>query len=255
MKSLKNKDKKQWFENEEFWIRFAPIMFDTSRWEEAPIIAEQIVRIAELGKNCSVLDAGCGSGRISVELAARGLAVTGVDIIQSELDAAIDSVKAEGVKAEFIRCDLRHFKSKRKFDAAVNLFTSFGYCDTVDEDFLILKNIAASIKKGGTFIIECTSREVAIIHFTEGEEFERNGFFVKTQFSVSGAWEGLVSKWSLTDKTGFVYSHEFTQRLYSATDFVFLLKKVGFTVVKIYGDFDFNPYNQHARTMVAVAKK
>ena len=107
----------------------------------------------------------------------------------------------------------------------MNLFTSFGYCDSVDEDFLILKNIAASIKKGGTFIIECTSREIAIMHFTEGEEFERNGFFVKTEFSVSGAWEGLVSKWSLTDKTGFVYNHEFTQRLYSATDFVFLLLK------------------------------
>ena len=255
MKNIRSQNKKQWFENEEFWIRFAPIMFDTPRWEEAPIVAERIISIAHLKKNSAILDAGCGPGRISVELAARGLVVTGVDIIQSELDAAADSAKDEGVEAEFIQCDLRHFKSKRKFDAAVNLYTSFGYCDTVAEDFLILKNIAASIKKGGVFIIECTSREIAILYFTEGEEFERNGFFVKTQFEVSGAWEGLVSKWSLTDKTGFVYNHEFTQRLYSATDFVFLLKKAGFQSADVYGDFDLNPYNQHARTMVVVAKK
>ena len=77
-----------WFESENFWTQFAPIMFDDARWAEAPAVAQYVKELAELGAGAKVLDAGCGLGRISVELAALGLDVTGVDIIQSELDAA-----------------------------------------------------------------------------------------------------------------------------------------------------------------------
>ena len=84
----------EWFENEEFWIQFAPIMFDDARWAEAPTVAEYVKNISHAR---TVLDAGCGIGRIAVELAGLELDVTGVDIIQSELDAAAESAEAEGV--------------------------------------------------------------------------------------------------------------------------------------------------------------
>ena len=158
----------EWFEEEDFWINYAPIMFDDARWAEAPDVAEYVKKIAGLSKGNSVLDAGCGLGRISVELAALGLYVTGVDIIQSELDAAAESAQAEGVPLKLIKADLRSFKSERLFDCAINLYTSFGYCDTVEEDMLILKNICIALRPGGTFILECTSRESAIKYFTKG---------------------------------------------------------------------------------------
>ena len=247
--------KKEWFENESFWQNFGPIMFDSQRWAEAPGVAESVIKIAGLTKGCSVLDAGCGPGRISVELAARGLNVTGVDIIQSELDAAKESAEAEGVKLNLIKQDLRTFSSKEKFDCAVNLYTSFGYCDTIEEDFQILKNICASVKKDGFFILECTSRETAILYFTEGEWFERADLTVLTEFSVVGAWEGLKSKWILINQAGERLEHTFVQRLYSAVELKRMLIACGFSSVEIYGDYEFSPYNEKAKTMVLVAKK
>ena len=116
---------KQWFEEEDFWVNYAPIMFDDARWAEAPDVAEYVKKIANLKDGDSVLDAGCGLGRISVELAALNLKVTGVDIIQSELDAATESAAAEGVELELINADLRTFSSIKKYDCAVNLYTSF----------------------------------------------------------------------------------------------------------------------------------
>ena len=127
-------NKEQWFEKEDFWINFAPIMFDDARWTEAPTVAEYVKKIANLKKGDSVLDAGCGLGRISVELAALGLDVTGVDIIQAELDAAAESAQDEGVPLKLINADLRTFTSEKKFNCAINLYTSFGYCDTIEED-------------------------------------------------------------------------------------------------------------------------
>ena len=252
----KRKQKKEWFENERFWQNYAPIMFDPQRWAEAPDVADYVCKIAGLSKGAKILDAGCGPGRISVELAARGLEVTGVDLIQSELDAAAESASAEGVDLELIKADLRTFKSDMKFDAAINLYTSFGYCDTIEEDVQILQSIYASLKDNGFFILENISREIAVQYFTEGEWFERAGKTVLTQFSVEGAWEGLRSKWILIDdKTGERMEHEFVQRLYSAVELRRLLVGIGFKSAEIYGDFDFSPYNEKAKTMVIVARK
>ena len=253
-----------WFESENFWTQFAPIMFDDARWAEAPTVAQYVKDIAKLRDDAAVLDAGCGLGRISVELAALDLDVTGVDIIQSELDAARESAEAEGVPLKLINHDLRTFHAPNQFDCAVNLYTSFGYCASVEEDMQILKNIADSVKPGGTFIMECTSRETAVMYWTPGEEFERAGYKVVTHFEVVGAWEGLKSQWTLypadTDLSKSpaskpVVDHCFVQRLYPATFLRDKLIEFGFSDTKVYGDFDKSPYNEHARTMVLIGIK
>lgn len=41
-------EKKQWFENENFWNNYGPIMFDANRWAEAPAVAESVCKIAGL---------------------------------------------------------------------------------------------------------------------------------------------------------------------------------------------------------------
>lgn len=245
----------QWFEKEDFWNNYGPIMFDESRWAEAPAVADFVCKLGNLKEGSSVLDAGCGPGRISIELAALGLKVTGVDIIQSELDAARESAADEGVELELLNADLRTFKSQKKYDCAVNLYTSFGYCDTKEEDFAILTSICNTLKDGGTFILECTSRETAIMYWTPGEEFERAGMTCQTHFSVVGAWEGLRSKWDLIKPDGTKIEHEFVQRLYSAAELCEIIKKAGFSEAHAYGDFDKSPYDQNARTMVIVARK
>ena len=82
----------QWFEKEDFWLNYGPIMFDQQRWAESSAVAERVLQItgfdsgssgkdldATSGSNADldlsgtpkhpkILDAGCGPGRISVEL-------------------------------------------------------------------------------------------------------------------------------------------------------------------------------------------
>lgn len=247
-----------WFENEEFWIRYAPIMFDPPRWAEAPAVAEGVLQLAGIEEEdiprTKILDAGCGMGRISVELAARGACVTGVDLIQPFLDSAAETAALENLSIEWQQADLRTFSRPEYFDAAINMYTSFGYCKTIAEDAAILKNIARSLKKGGMFIIEMTGREIAVRDFTEGEWFERAGYTVLTEFSVEGAWEGLKSRWILYNRQGLQMDHTFVQRLYSAVELRTLMQNAGFHSVEIYGDFDRSPYNEKARTMILTGR-
>ncbi|MCI5829626.1 MAG: class I SAM-dependent methyltransferase [Treponema sp.] len=248
--------KKEWFEDENFWLNYGPIMFDEQQWSQAHGIAEKCIELAGLKNGDSILDVCCAVGRISIELASCGMNVTGVDITQPFLDAAKESADDEGVHLELINHDMRTFNSRKKFDAAVNIYNSFGYCDKIEDDIKILKQVYKNLKKGGTFILECISRESAIKYFTPGEWFERAGMTVLTEFTVSGAWEGLNSRWILIDKNGNKTDHTFVQRLYSAAELRnILIKECKFKTAEVYGGFNKENYDQNLSTMVIVCKK
>ena len=250
------KKDKEWFENEDFWLNYGPIMFDGQQWAQANGIAQKCIEIAGLEKDSSVLDACCAVGRIGIELALLGMDVTGVDITQPFLDAAKESADDEGVTLNLVNHDMRTFNSRKKFDCAVNIYNSFGYCDSIEDDIKILKQIHKNLKKGGTFILECISRESAIKYFTPGEWFERAGKTVLTEFSVVGAWEGLRSRWILIDKDGTKTDHTFVQRLYSAAELRDILTaQCKFKSAEVYGGFNREPYDQNLSTMVIVARK
>jgi SAM-dependent methyltransferase len=75
----------------------------------------------------SVLDAGCGTGRVAIELARRGVAVVGVDLDASMLGTA----RTNGPAIEWVEHDLATLDLGRVFDVVllagnVPLFTAFG---------------------------------------------------------------------------------------------------------------------------------
>lgn len=252
--SEEKNDDPQWFESQSFWLDYAAVLFDEDRWSEAVDAAEKIVRLANLKPGDTVLDAGCGPGRIAVELAVLGMNVTGVDLIEPYLAAAAESAQAEAVAFEPVCADLRRFCRPHAFKAALSLYTSFGYCRTSEEDRQILRNIADSLQPGGCFILECVSRETALLHFTEGESFERGGFRVHTHFELLNDNRALLSRWDIENDT-LRRSHTFSQRLYGASELIDILKELGFSQTRLYGNWRGASYDDNADTMILVAFK
>src|SRR5262245_23144764 len=63
----------------------------------------------------SVLDAGCGTGRVAIELANRGVEVVGADVDESMLATA----RSRAPQVEWIRSDLTALELNRVFDVVV----------------------------------------------------------------------------------------------------------------------------------------
>jgi SAM-dependent methyltransferase len=63
----------------------------------------------------TVLDAGCGTGRVAIELARRGLAVVGVDVDPSMLATA----RERAPEIDWVGADLTTFDLGRTFDVVV----------------------------------------------------------------------------------------------------------------------------------------
>jgi SAM-dependent methyltransferase len=242
----------EWFEDPSFWEIYAPLMFDEAKWAEVPDIIDKIEKLAGLRPGARILDLCCGVGRHSVEFARRGFAVTGIDITPSYLEAARETAEAAGLEVEFILGDVRRFSRPGSFDLCVNLFTSFGYFRTKDEDISLLANCARNLRKGGFFILETLGKEVAARDFVEAEEFERGGSKVRTEYAVVGPWEALTNRWMLRKPGSFV-DRSFDLRLYSGIEMIESLKKAGFASASIFGSLAGRPYDETAETLVAVA--
>ena len=246
----------EWFEDEEFWTAYAPIMFDEARWAEVPGVVDAIERLARPSPGAAVLDACCGPGRHSLELASRGYRVTGIDITEAYLAAARESALAGASdrepQARFLRADIRDFVADEPFDLAINLYTSFGYFADPAEDHAALRRIRAALKPGASLVLETTGKETAARDFIPGESFERGGWEIRTEFEVVGAWEGLRNRWILS-RGGEVVDRSFVLRLYSGTELKSALLGAGFAEVRILGGVDGSPYDQHASGLVALA--
>jgi SAM-dependent methyltransferase len=61
-----------------------------------------------------------------------------------------------------------------EFDAALNLFLSFGYFETDDEHIAMLAGIARALRPGGRFLMEFWNREYEIRYFDQ-YQVERTG--------------------------------------------------------------------------------
>ena len=99
-----------------------------ARWEAMDAAGERIHDEADLiasYRPASVLDAGCGTGRIAIELARRGLNVVGVD-----MDAdMIERARSKSESVTWMQADLTDFDLGRRFDVVAMPGNVMLFCD------------------------------------------------------------------------------------------------------------------------------
>lgn len=245
---------KYWYEQKEFWHAGKPFLFSTDQWARAPAEVENVINLLNMKKGASVLDLCCGVGRHSIELARHGFHVTGVDKTLDYLKEARRRAKKEGLKIQFIKDDMRRFRRKTFFDVVLNLFTSFGYFEHQEDDRRVVRNVYASLKKNGTFLVEVMGKEVLARIFQKRDWFERNGCIILEDREPVENWTYIKSRWIVlrgTTKKEFMIKI----RLYSAVELIALLKNVGFKTFEAYGSLAGTPYDHTAKRLVVVARK
>jgi len=246
--------KKEWFDNEEFWNETMPVLFHGSRLEKTPDEVSSIIALAGTKSGSVVLDMCCGIGRHSLEFARRGFCVTGVDRTEKYLSRAMKNAARERLKIETVRCDMREFVRKNTYSLAVNLFTSFGYFEEAGDDLRVARNICASLKKGGRFVVEMMGKEILARIFRERDWSEVDSMRVMESRKIVGDWEAVESEWTII-RGGEILKHKFRTRLYSAAELKRLTLDAGFSSASAYGALDGSPYDHNAKRLVVVAVK
>lgn len=220
----------------------------------APAEAAFILKQLKLPKGCALLDLCCGPGRHAVEFAAKGLAVTGFDFSAQYLAEAAAKAKKKKVPLRLLRGDMRLLKFKREFDAAVNLFTSFGYFNSFSDDIKTLKGIARALKPGGLFLIDIVHGAHVRKHFRpRGWEEQEDHFLLE---SAELTADGAHNTWLKVAKTGGGRScRTFFTRLYDRRRMTDALKKAGLTPLRFWGNFKGAPLSDDRDRLICLARK
>jgi SAM-dependent methyltransferase len=243
-----------WYEDEGLWSQTYQFMFPAGSFDKA---AEHIDWITE---RCGlqsgvVLDLCCGPGRYAVPLASRGFDVTGVDRTSFLLEKAREYALEKTVDVEWILEDMRHFVRPEAFDLVINMFTSFGFFDDADENMAVLRNVYASLKRPGVFIIDVGGKEIIarIFEATGSTELRDDGLIVQRRRVVDD-WSRMENEWILM-RDGSTRTLRLRHWIYSGRELREMLETAGFSSVTLYGDLDGAPYDQSAKRLVAVARK
>jgi SAM-dependent methyltransferase len=204
-----------------------------------------------------VLDLCCGQGRHAVKLAAAGCAVTGLDLSQKYLDLAQAGARDAGVELETVRADMREIPFEGRFDAVVNMFSSFGYLESEAEDAKVLSAVERALKPGGRLLIDLLNREWVIANYEEKDWHEgADGtlYLERRHFDLESSRNHVTFTVITPDgDQREIGGHHI--RLYTLREIRGLLSSAGLNFERAYGGFEGEDYSIGSRRMIIIACK
>lgn len=137
------------------WYDF-PSWFDVVHREDTPresTFLRQVHRRHVESRGRSVLEPACGSGRLLLALARRGFSVSGFDNNRTMLEAARKRLRAFGRKAHLFDATLDDFHTRRRFDLAFCLISTFRYLPSESAARRHLRLVRDSLRPGGVYVL------------------------------------------------------------------------------------------------------
>lgn len=213
------------------------------RYDSTPQDAADAMALLEVAPGERVLDAACGFGRFAAALQQHGCEVVGVDVSP----AAIATAHERRPGPEYLVRDMTQPLGLGTFDVIVNVFSSLGYCRTVDDELRILRNWRAGLRPGGRLLMEISDLERARNRLPlDGSTIVRDGEDgVKEHLRMDWDEGMLHCRYVLGDEELAI-----AMRVYEADDLVAMLTGAGFRDLHRYGGFDGRPKGSDDRLVL-----
>lgn len=229
----KNKD---WFASW-FDTSYYHILYSHRDYSEAKEFMQNLVTFFNLKKEDLLLDLGCGKGRHSIYLNSLGFNVTGADLSRNSIKEA---KHFENERLKFIEHDMRT-PFKRKYNAILNLFTSFGFFEDDNEDITILQNIKNGLKPNGIAIIDFMNVKKVISNLVAEEIQNIDGISFKINRYVK---DGFIVKEINFDADGEHHTYFEKVKMLDLPKIKAYLNSVDFKIKHTFGNYQLEEFNE-----------
>ncbi len=226
---------KEWFA-EWFNTEYYHILYKDRDEDEANRFISNLLSFLNIPKNSKLLDLACGKGRHSKILNSFSYDVLGVDLSENSI---LEAKKETTETLRFDTHDMRKVIPNLKFDAVFNLFTSFGYFDSPEENQKVCSSVSEMLNSNGKFIIDFMNAEKVIRNLVHSEEKTIDGITFKLERRFDG--KHIFKEIYFSDKG---QNFHFTERVQALNlqDFQALLS-ASFKILDTFGSFDLTPFS------------
>lgn len=248
------KGESPWWEtyfDESYLLEFEPLFAETINRAEVT----RLMELLELPDGAKILDCPCGQGRHAHLLAEAGYDVTGVDYSMPLLRIA--KARGTGKRLRYRRGDMRSLPAQftGRFDAVLNLFTSFGFFDDPADDATVIHEFARVLAPGGRLVWYGGSRDGVVARWVGRDSWKTsNGTVVNHdrafdpisgEITIQTTWRGPTGTGQRLHRI----------RLYTATRLAELCADAGLEVEAVYDGLEDRPLRRTSPEMLLVARK
>lgn len=206
-----------------------------------------------------VLDVPCGQGRHAHLLAEAGFRINGLDYSEHLLKVA----RGRGTSAalKYFRGDMRKLPSRwtGRFDAVINLFTSFGFFSNPSDDVRVIAEFVRVLRPQGVLLWHGGSRDGIMARFIARDWWETtDGATTIAHRRSFDPLSGILTIDSVIHRgksraPPIRRTHRI--RLYTASRLAELCAGAGLIVEEAYDGFTCRPLSRKSSEMMLVARK
>lgn len=247
-----NQDSKElWYEN---WFnsKYYHILYQNRNHEEAEAFIETLFTHLNPSKTAQVVDMACGKGRHAKKIADLGYETIGLDLSKESIAYAMrfEKCNLHFFIHNMLHSPTRHFQNA---DLVLNLFTSFGYFNTLDEHLKVVENFASCIKPGGLFLFDFMNATKMVNDLVSEEIKILDGI----SFKINKTFKNHIIYKTISFEDQGV-SHQYTEEVFALNmnDFKHIFDACGFGIEDTFGDYNLNSFDENnSPRLIIIAKK
>lgn len=193
-----------------------------------------------------ILDVGCGTGLLSVKLARKGANVTAIDLSSDMLAVAEKRALDLALPIHFIEQPMQEIQGEENYDVAVIAIDSLNYLQEREDVLQTFKGIHSSLKLGGKLLFDVHSTFKTDTIFLEGPFTFDNGRIAYIWETEQGDADHSVFSelaFFIREDNGLYsrFDESHVQRTFHVYEYVDMLREAGFTIERIFADWEDEP--------------
>jgi SAM-dependent methyltransferase len=215
-----------------------------------------------------VLELGCGTGRVLLNLARRGHAVTGVDNAPEMLARLETKLKAASNRhlaqpPVLVQAGMEAFEAAGPFRLAIMPFNTFMHLLTLEAQLAVLAHIRQHLAPGAALALDVINPAEAYAAQDQGLTLERT--FPDGEQTVQQFASVALDRAAQLARITWLYDATapdgtlrrtivpLTLRYTFPGEMRLLLERAGFALAHLYGDYDRSPYEDGAPRLLVLA--
>ncbi len=217
--------------------------------------AARLIELLGLPAGSRILDLACGQGRHAHLLAEAGFDVDGLDL--SRHLVALARKRGTAKTLRYTRGDMRTLPRTwtGRFDAVVNLFTSFGFFADARDDARVIRECARVLAPGGLMVWQGGSRDGVMARFLPSDWWTTTDGTIIAQDREFDPLTGFLTIKSVWHGKRGTEHREHRIRLYTASRMAELMLDAGLVVEQAWESFTPKPLTRRSSEMLLVARK
>lgn len=195
-----------------------------------------------------VLEIGCGTGRVTIPLAAVGVDITGVDISASMLREAKRKAESQGLRINWVEADGRNLELGRHFPLIIMPFNTLQFFRDTTALGRLFQAVKSHLEDGGKFVFDVFNPLVSFLAADPSARYERARYADPNgggEVVIEEAREYIAERQVVRSTRYYhvggnrdVSVSSLELRCFFPCELDFILEHFGFRLEAKYGDFD-----------------